>query len=105
MTEDAIERCDTFNAKGYPYELLFGSFHDKPIPPGYYDFFNDNGDDDNNNPGTPVENLFLDKEGVDTQSFQTHPTWMITMKTMTMIQKMMMLIVKPWPFNPPKTKF
>ena len=55
-----IELYDTFNTKGFPYEILFGNFHDQPIPPDYYDFLNDNDDDDNNIPGTPVDDVFPD---------------------------------------------
>ena len=43
-----IERYDTFNTKGCPDKLLFGDFHDQPIPPKYYDFLNDENDGNNN---------------------------------------------------------
>ena len=61
MTEYVIGRCDTFNTKGCPYEIIFGDFHDQPIPPDYYAFLNDNGSNDNNNPGIPVGSVFPDK--------------------------------------------
>ena len=32
MTEDVIERYDTFNTKGCPEDLIFGDFNDQPIP-------------------------------------------------------------------------
>ena len=55
-----IERYDTKDKKGCPDELLFGGVYDQPIPPDYYDLLNDENDDDNNNPGIPVDNFFLD---------------------------------------------
>ena len=57
MTDGAIECYDTFITKGCLDELLFGDFHDQPIPPDYYDLLNDDdGDDDDNNiPGTPID--------------------------------------------------
>ena len=60
MPEDVIERYNTYNTKGCLYELLFGDFHDQPIPPEYYDFLNDNNDDDYIITGTPVHDLFTD---------------------------------------------
>ena len=41
MTEDAIERYDTFNTKGCPEDLIFGDFNDQPIPSTYSDLTND----------------------------------------------------------------
>ena len=52
-----IERYDNFNTKGSPYELLFGDFYYQPIPPDYYDLLNDDDDDINNTPGTPVDDV------------------------------------------------
>ena len=57
MTEDVIGRYDTFNTKGCPDEILFGDFCDQLIPPDYYDFLNDEDDNDNHIPGTPVDNI------------------------------------------------
>ena len=65
MTKDVIECYDTFNTKICPDKLIFGDFHDQPIPPGCYYFLNHNDDDDNNNPETPVEDVFTDNEGVE----------------------------------------
>ena len=41
MTEDVIERYDTFNTKGCPEDLVFGDFNDQPIPSTYSDLTND----------------------------------------------------------------
>ena len=46
-------------------EHHFGDFHDQPILPGYYNFLNDNDDDDNNTPGTPVEYFFPENKVVE----------------------------------------
>ena len=62
MTKDVIGLYDTFNNKGCPDEPLFGIFHDQPIPPGYYDFLNDNNDNENNTPGTTVDDVFQDNK-------------------------------------------
>ena len=35
MTEDFIEQYDTFNTNGCPEDLIFGGFHDQPIPSTY----------------------------------------------------------------------
>ena len=40
MTEDIIERYDTFNTKGRPEDLIFGDFNDQPIPSTYSDLTN-----------------------------------------------------------------
>ena len=40
MTEDVIERYDTFNTKGCPEDLIFGDFNDQPIPSNYSDLTN-----------------------------------------------------------------
>ena len=47
MTEDVIERYDTFNTKGCPEELIFGDFNDQPIPYTYSDLTNDYDNDGN----------------------------------------------------------
>ena len=65
MTEDDIERHDTFNTKGFPDELIPGKFNYQPIPPDYYNLLNDDDNNGNNTPGTPVENALLDNEGVE----------------------------------------
>ena len=41
MTDDVIERYDTFNTKGCPEDLIFGDFNDQPIPSTYSDLTND----------------------------------------------------------------
>ena len=64
MNEDLIERYETFNTTGCPYELLFGDFHYQLIPPDYYDFLNGDNDNDDNIHFTPVENILPEKEGV-----------------------------------------
>ena len=61
MTNDVIERYDTFNAKGGPYELIFGDFNDQPIPPNYYDFLSNYNDDGNNIPGNLIEYVIPEK--------------------------------------------
>ena len=62
MTEDVIKCYDIFNTKGCQNELLFGKILDQPIPPNYYDLLNDDNDDDNENniPGTPVADFLPD---------------------------------------------
>ena len=50
-----IELYDTFNTKGCPDELIFGDFNDQPISSDYYNFLNNDNDDENNIPGTLVE--------------------------------------------------
>ena len=63
MTEDVIELSDTFNTKVCPDKIIFGDFNDKPIPSNYYIFLDDDNNDGNNNPGTPVDNSLPDNEG------------------------------------------
>ena len=65
MNDYVIEIYDTFNTKGFSDELIFIDFHDRPIPPDYYDLLNDDDDDSNNTPGTPVDDVLLDNEGVE----------------------------------------
>ena len=36
MTEDVIDRYDTFNTKGCPEDLILGDFNDLPIPFTYF---------------------------------------------------------------------
>ena len=60
MTEDVIERYDTFNTKVFPEDLIFGDFNDQPIPSTYSDLTN-NYDDD----GTQIEAALTDNEVVD----------------------------------------
>ena len=60
MTKYVIERYDTFNSKGCPDELIYGEFNDQPIPSNYYNFLNDDDDDGNNIPGTPVGDVLPD---------------------------------------------
>ena len=64
MTEDVIERYDTFNTKGCSYELIFGDFNDQPIPPDYYYFLNDDDGKGNNITGTTVGDVIPDNKVV-----------------------------------------
>ena len=59
MTEDVIERYDTFNTKVCPEDLILGDFNDQPIPSTYSDITNDY--DDN---GTQIDAAPSDNEGV-----------------------------------------
>ena len=46
MTEDVIERYETFNTKGCLEDLIFSDFNDQPIPSTYSDltnYYDDNG--------------------------------------------------------------
>ena len=60
MTKDAIEIYGTFNTKRCPDELIFDDFIDQPIPSNYYNLLNDDYDNGNNVPGTPVDDDLLD---------------------------------------------
>ena len=46
MTEDVIERYDTFNAKNFPEDLISGDFNDQTTPSTYSDLTNDYDYDD-----------------------------------------------------------
>ena len=59
--------------KGFPDELLLGKCNDQTIPPGYYDFLNNNDDNDKNTPGTPVDDVFPDNKGVKYSVVQNAP--------------------------------
>ena len=65
MTEDVIERYDTFNTKVCPDELIFGNFNDQPITSNYYNLLNDDDDNGNNIHGTPIGDALPDNEGVE----------------------------------------
>ena len=65
MTAYVIECYDNFNTKVCPGELFFGNFNDQPIPPHLYDFLNDDGENGNNIPGTPIDNVLLDNKVVE----------------------------------------
>ena len=65
MINDVIERYDTFNTKGFPYELNFGDFNDQPIPSDYYNFLNDSNDDGNIITGTPFYYALTDSKGLE----------------------------------------
>ena len=54
-----IELYDTFNTKGCPDELIFGDFNDQPISSDYYNFLNDDNDDGNIIPGTPIGDALI----------------------------------------------
>ena len=60
MTEDVIERYDTFNTKICLDKLIFGGFNDQTIPYNYYNFLNDDDNNGNNNPSTPIDNFLQD---------------------------------------------
>ena len=60
MTEDVIERYDTFNTKGCPEDLIFVEFNDQPIPSTYCDLTNDYDYD-----GTQIDAALADNEGVE----------------------------------------
>ena len=63
MTEDVIKIYDIFTKKWWPDEIIFGDFHDQPIPTKYYDFLND--DYGNIIPDTTVYNVLLDNKGLE----------------------------------------
>ena len=73
MTEDVIEKYDTFNTKGCPEDLIFGGFNDQPIPSTYSDLTNDY--DDN---GTQIDASLMYNEGVEDAIVPNDET---TMKT------------------------
>ena len=60
-----IESYSTLNTKVYTDKLIFVDFNDQPIPYNYYSFLNDDDDDINNIPCTPVEYALLENEGVE----------------------------------------
>ena len=64
MNEDVIERYDTFNTKGFPNGLIFGDINDQLIPSDYYNFLNDENDNGDNLPCTPVGDSLQDNKGV-----------------------------------------
>ena len=65
MTEGVIERYETFNTKGCPDEIILVNLNDQPIPSKYYNILNDDDDNGNNIPGTPVENSLTENEWVE----------------------------------------
>ena len=60
MTKDVNEGYETFNNKGWPDELIFDDFNDQPIPSNYYNRPNDDYENGNNVPGTPVDDDLLE---------------------------------------------
>ena len=70
MNEDLIECYETFNTKGYPDELIFENFNDQPIPSNYYNFLNDDYDNGNNIPGTPVDDDLQDNKVLENEAVQ-----------------------------------
>ena len=60
MTENVIERYDTFNTKGCPEDLIFGDFNNQPIPSTYSDLRN-NYDYD----GTQIDAALTYNKGVE----------------------------------------
>ena len=65
MNKDVIEWYDTFNTKVCSYELTFGDFNDQSIPSDYYSFLSNDDENDNNVPGTPVDDALPDNKGVE----------------------------------------
>ena len=59
MTEDVIERCDTFKTNFCPVDLISGDFNDQPIPSTYSDLTNDY--DEN---GTQIDSSLTDNKEV-----------------------------------------
>ena len=45
--------------------FLYSDFHDQSIPPNYYDLLNYDKDDNNNIPGTPVDDVLMDNKWVE----------------------------------------
>ena len=43
----------------------FWQFYDQPISPNYYYFLNDDNDNENYIPGTPVDDVITDNKGVE----------------------------------------
>ena len=64
MTVYVIGLYDTFNTKGCPDELIFGDLNDQPIPYDYYNILNDDNNNSNNVPGTPVDDKIPEKKWV-----------------------------------------
>ena len=62
MTVYVIGLYDTFNTKGCPDELIFGDLNDQPIPYDYYNILNDDNNNSNNVPGTPVDDEIPEKK-------------------------------------------
>ena len=60
MTEDSIERYDTFNTKGCPGDLIFADFYDQPIPSACFDITNDYDND-----STQIDADLTGNEGVE----------------------------------------
>ena len=60
MTEDVIERYNTFNTKSCPVDLIFGDFNYQPIPSTYYNTTNDYDYD-----STQIDSDLTNNEGVE----------------------------------------
>ena len=65
ITEDIIERYDTFNTKGFTEKLIFGNFNDQNIPSNYYNSLNYDYDNGKNITGNPVDNTLPENKGVE----------------------------------------
>ena len=65
MNRGVIGRYDTFNTKGCPDDLIFGYLDSQPIPSKYYNFLNDDDEDGNNIPGTPIEYTLTYNKGLE----------------------------------------
>ena len=55
MTEDVVERYDTFNTKSFPVDLIFGDFNEQYIPSTYSHLINDDDGD-----GTQIDAALTD---------------------------------------------
>ena len=64
MTEDVIQRYDTFNTTGCPKYLIFGDFNDQPIPSTYSDLTNDYDNDGNQIDAALTDNKVVEDAAV-----------------------------------------
>ena len=62
MNKYVIEIYDTFGIKGCLEGLIFSNINNQTITSNYYNFVNDDDDDGNNIPGTPIYNALTEKK-------------------------------------------
>ena len=62
INEDVIEHYGNLKTKRCPDELLFGDFHDQPIPPDYYDLLNDDDENGKNITGNTVDDVLTENK-------------------------------------------